>query len=399
MGIETTQEQSLMHKSRRKSHNPFIKKQINRLKLPRVRFLKAVILAGGFGTRLRPLSCTRPKTLFPIVNKPLLQWVFERLADSNIKEAILAVNEQTEFYIRSNRVPRSGLKVKYSHDPPLTPLGTAGPIKKAEKLIGADEPFLVLNGDIFTDFSYLEMIRSHDIEKATATIALYEVADPSRYGVADLGPDGRIKEFVEKPTKSSATTNLINAGFYVLSPSVFKLIPGGKSVSMEREIFPKLAKEGRLFGHVVTGLWKDIGKPEEYLETNKLILSNLSAKSSGKPTTFRKVDPIALDKNVSIGENSIVGPYAIVGKNVSIGKNAQIRESVIFPNAIIEDCARIRGAIIGEGAFIGRMSQVAAGCVIGDQVKLKKGVSIAKRSTVCPGKEINENILKATTIC
>lgn len=364
-----------------------------------MKLLKAVILSGGFGTRLRPLSCTRPKTLFPIVNKPLLQWILERLADSNVKEAILAVNKQTEFYIRQNRVPRAGLKVKYSHDPPLTPLGTAGPIKKAEKLIGQDEPFLVLNGDIFTDFSYREMIRNHHEGKSVATIALYKVEDPSRYGVADMEVDGRIRKFVEKPAKGKAPTSLINAGLYVLSPAIFELIPSGKAVSMEREIFPRLAEEGTLFGHIVKGLWKDIGKPEEYLQTNKLILSNLSMKRNKSSKTYQTVAPIALDKKVSVGEGSIIGPYAILGKNVSVGKNVKIRDSVIFPNTTIGDYASIQGAIIGEGAAIGKNSQINNGCVIGDQAKLKDGIFVAERTWVCPGKEITESILKSTTIC
>ncbi len=123
--------------------------------------LKALILAGGFATRLRPLSCTRPKALFPIVNKPLLQWTFERLANNDVDEAILAVNALTQFYIRQHQPPKCGLKVKFSIDPPKMPLGTAGPIKKAEKLIGHDEPFIVLNGDIFADINYKELLDTH----------------------------------------------------------------------------------------------------------------------------------------------------------------------------------------------------------------------------------------------
>src|SRR5512136_1047872 len=148
--------------------------------------LKAVILAGGFATRLRPLSCARPKTLFPIVNKPLLQWIFERLADSGVSEAVLAVNALTKFYIRQQRLPNRGLKIRFSVDPPKMPLGTAGPIKKAEKLLGHEEPFLVLNGDLITDISYKDLLKNHVEGKAVATIALHEVDDPSRYGVAEL---------------------------------------------------------------------------------------------------------------------------------------------------------------------------------------------------------------------
>ena len=156
------------------------------------------------------------------------------------------------------------------------PLGTAGPVKKAEKLLGHDEPFIVLNGDIFADLSYRELFEAHVKSKALATIALCKVEDPCRYGVAELANDNPIKRFIEKPAKDKAPSNLINAGVYVLSPKVFDYIPSGRAVSMEREIFPKLAEEGKLYGHFVDGLWIDIGKPEEYLQTNKIILDALT---------------------------------------------------------------------------------------------------------------------------
>jgi mannose-1-phosphate guanylyltransferase len=362
--------------------------------------LKALILAGGFGTRLRPLSCTRPKTLFPIVNKPLLQWIFERLAKNNIAEAILAVNLQTEFYIKRQRIPKYGLRVKYSIDPPKMPLGTAGPIKKAEKLIGHAEPFLVLNGDIFADLSYTEMIENHKETKALATIALCEVEDPSRYGVAEMGENGRIKRFIEKPAKGAAPTNLINAGIYVLSPKVFQYIPKGKAVSMEREVFPKLAEDGELYGHVFHGLWIDIGKPEEYLQTNKIILDSLAdTRKHRNADKFELKKPVALDKGVSIGEKSVIGPYAILGKNVTIGKCVQINDSVIFPDARIDDSSSINGAIIGEGAIIGKKVRISKGCIIADQAKVRDNVSLTEEAAVCPAKEVSENILKSKIIC
>ena len=159
--------------------------------------MKALILAGGFGTRLRPLSCTRPKILLPIVNKPLLQWTFERLAKNNIKEVRLAVNYQTEVAIKQHRIPRCGLHVTYSRDPLRKPLGTGGPIKKAEKFIGHNAPFLVLNGDVFADVNYTEILKIHEENDAVATIALHRVEDPSRYGVAELAEDNRIKRFID----------------------------------------------------------------------------------------------------------------------------------------------------------------------------------------------------------
>lgn len=362
--------------------------------------LKAVILAGGFATRLRPLSCSRPKTLFPIVNKPLLQWIFEGLAANEITEAVLAVNALTQFHIKQQKTPKCGLKIRYAVDPPKTPLGTAGPIKNAEKLVGHEEPFVVLNGDIFADINYKQLIEAHMKTGALATIALCKVDDPCRYGVAELENGNCIKNFIEKPAKGQAPTNLINAGIYVLSPKVFDYIPKGKQCSMEREVFPALAKEHKLFGHMIDGLWIDIGKPEEYLLTNKIILDNLAlAKKLKTPKNVDAKMPVAFDKCVVVGEKSVIGPYAVLGQNVTVGSNVKICNSVVFADAKICDNAVIEGAIVGEGAVIGKNAQINPGCIVADQVKIKDNIVLTKDAAVCPAKEISETILKRNIIC
>ncbi len=361
--------------------------------------LKAVILAGGFATRLRPLSCARPKTLFPIVNKPLLEWIFERLAKSNVQEAIMAVNALTQFYLKQQKTQKHGLRIRFSVDP-KTPLGTGGPIKKAEKFIGRTEPFLVLNGDIFTDINYVELVNAHKKTGALATLALCKVEDPCQFGVADLDENNCIKRFVEKPSRDKAPSNLINAGVYVFNPEVLDYIPKGKAVSIEREVFPKLAEENKLYGHLVNGLWMDIGKPEEYLETNKIILDSLNnPQNYSKAQNYEVKMPIALDKKVVIGEKSVIGPYAILGKNVTVGKHAKIRNSVVFPDTIIGDGTVIDGAVIGEGAVLGKNVKVNKGCMIADRVKIKDNVNLTEESSVCPAKEVSENILKRNIIC
>ena len=358
-----------------------------------MRTLKAVILIGGFGTRLRPLTCTRPKALFPIANKPLLQMTFERLSESGVNEVILAVNALTEFHIKQQRLPKCGLKVKFSRDPPKMPLGTAGPIKKAEKLIGYKEPFLVLNGDILADFSYRELWESHKEDTAVATIALHEVEDPTRYGVAELALDKRIKRFIEKPAKELAPTKLINAGAYVLSPKIFSYIPSGRPVSMEREVFPKLAEQNVFYGHEVSGLWIDMGKPEEYLQTNRIVLDTFGSKQNMPKTgNFEIKLPVAVDKGVVIGENSVIGPYAVLGRNVSVGCNVHISNSVVFADAKIGDFAAITGALIGEGVVVGKKTKIVEGCIIADQARVRDGVALGKGVSVCPAKEICEGI-------
>jgi len=290
------------------------------------------------------------------------------------------------------------LKVRYSIDPPRMPLGTAGPVKKAEKLIGHDEPFIVLNGDIFAEINYKALVETHEKRNGLATIALCKVEDPCRYGVAELEDGNRIKRFIEKPAKNKIPSNLINAGVYVLSPKVFEYIPSGRAVSVEREIFPKLAEEGKLYGHHVNGLWMDIGKPEEYLETNKIILDSTAKTSKpAKAKNFELKNPVAFDKHVSIGEKSVIGPYAIIGKNASIGKNVQISNSVIFPNVHIEDFASIDGAIIGESARIGKHVKITYECIIGDHTIVRENLEISGK--VCPGKEVAENVIKPKFHC
>jgi mannose-1-phosphate guanylyltransferase len=354
--------------------------------------VKALILAGGFATRLRPLSCSRPKTLFPIVNKPLLQWIFERLASDGVDEAILAVNALTQFYIRQQKTKKYGLKIRYSIDPPKKPLGTGGPIKKAEKLLGHDEPFIVLNGDIFAEIDYKKLVDAHVRNKALVTIALTEVENPSSFGVVELNGE-KIKRFVEKPPRGEAPSKFINAGAYVLSPDVFSYIPEGRAVSIEREVFPKIADAGKLYGCHISGLWMDIGKPQEYLQANKTILNSIKCQQKVNPSDFEVKAPVAIDKGVSIGEKSVIGPYAILGKNVRVGKNVTITNSVIFPDAEIGDSVSLCGVVIGEGAYIGKNATLGEGCIIADQVKIKEKVHMRDGSMVCPAKEISENIL------
>jgi mannose-1-phosphate guanylyltransferase len=357
--------------------------------LKSVKHLKAVILAGGFGTRLRPLSCTRPKILFPIVNKPLLQWTFERLAKNSVNEAILAVNYQTEVSIKQSGTPRCGIHISYSRDPLRKPLGTGGPIRKAEKKIGQNT-FLVLNGDIFADVSYSEILKLHEKKAAVATIALYRAEDPSRYGVAALKKNGQIRRFIEKPPPGTAPTNLINAGVYVFSPEIFKYIPEGRAVSLEREVFTQLTEEKNLYGYVFDGLWMDIGKPADYLEINRRLLLSLANPQKRKVAERAQIkEPVALDREVSLGKESVVGPNTILGRNVVIGNGVRVSDSVIFPRVIISDFSTVTSAIIGEDAVIGKKVKIEKGCIIGDHARVKDNASLAQNVYVCPAEEVS----------
>lgn len=369
--------------------------------------MKAVVLAGGFGTRLRPLSCTRPKHLFPIGNKPQLDWTIKKLAKSGTKEVILAVNYMADVYVKHYRKPKQKPKITFSRDILTSnkhtrfqrPLGTGGPIKNAEKLIGRKDPFLVLNGDILTNIDYAELMKKHRTNKeATATIALYSVKDPSRYGVAELAKDNRVLKFIEKPTREKAPSNLINAGIYVLEPEIFNYIPSGRPVSIEREIFPKLAEEGKLYGYPFKGLWIDIGEPEDYLKANKLWLTHEIRKNQiGKNVHIEDEveikNPSTIDNGTVIGEKTKISPHVTIGEHVTIGREVHIENSIIFPGAIISDFTSIRGAIIGEAAMIGSSVKIESGCLIGDHAMIHDNMTLTRSVKVCPWKEVAESVL------
>ena len=363
--------------------------------------MKVIILAGGIGTRLRPLSCTRPKLLFPVLNKPLVDWTLERLAETEVDGVTLAVKYMAETFMQRYGESKYGIKISYSLE--KKPMRTGGAIKYAEELIGHEEPFLVLNGDIFTAIDYTALINKHKQNKAVATIALYKVKDPSRYGTVKLTNQNRITQFIEKAPLGKAPSNLINAGIYVLDPEIFNYIPAGRPVSIEHEVFPKLAEEGKLFGHEFKQVWIDIGKPVDYLKANRVLLDaepkkRLLGKDSnlGEGTEFS--DPVMVDEGVTVGQNSKLGPYAIIGRDAVLGRNITLENSVVFPEATISDRASVRGAIIGEGATIGKGVEIMEGCVIGDYVTIIDNVTLSRNVTVCHSKEVKEDAPESTRI-
>lgn len=363
--------------------------------------MKALILAGGVGTRLRPLSCTRPKLLFPVLNKPLLDWTLERLAESGVKEAILAVNYKAEAFIQRYGESAFGMKISYSREE--KPLRTGGPIKKAEEIIGHEKPFFVLNGDIFTKIDYGKLLERHEERDGIATIALYRVENPSRYGTVKLAEDCRVKRFIEKAPLGKAPSNLINAGIYVLDPKVFDYIPSSRPVSIEHEVFPTLAKEGKLYGYNFKELWLDIGKPDDYLRANWLLLD--AQTKSGHPKTGVKLEikaeirePVLFGKGVNIGQESKVGPYVVLGEDVVLGKGVCIKNSVIFSGVTISDFASIRGAVIGEETIIGKRAKIEETCFIGDHATVRENVTLARGVTVCSFKDVPESVTESTCL-
>jgi mannose-1-phosphate guanylyltransferase len=358
--------------------------------------LKALILAGGKGTRLRPLSCTRPKLLFPILNKPLLDWTLESLAKTGVTEVTLAVKHMAETLMQRYGESSYGMKISYSREKQF--MRTGGAIKYAEKIIGYEEPFLVLNGDIFTKINYKKLLKKHKEKRPIATIALHRVEDPSRYGTVKLTEENQVTQFIEKAAAGKAPNTLINAGIYLLEPKIFEYIPGGRPISIEHKVFPKLAKEGKLFGHEFKEVWIDIGKPKDYLKANRILLDTEvgNVPYLGKEVTVN--NPVLVAEGVTVSEKSKIGPYAIIGRDVVLGRGIQIDNSVVLPHATISDDAQITGALIGEGATISKGTKISEGCVIGDYVTIRDNITLSRDVTVYPSKEVNEYAPESTRI-
>ena len=358
--------------------------------------MKALVLAGGFGTRLRPLSCTRSKVLFPVANMPLLDWTLKNLSRGGVDTVILAVNYMAEAIVRYLGPTKYNLGIIYSREE--RPLGHGGPIKKAEDILKGDEPFLVLNGDIISDINYRRLVDFHNEKGGLATVALYQVPDPSRYGAVELDGDGRILRFVEKPEPGTAPSNIVNAGIYVFDQKVIDYIPAGRPVYTETEVFPVLAKEGNLYGFEIRGIWIDVGLPQDYLRANARLLSKLGGAQVGEGS---KVDeaaevlpPSSLGVGVEVGPNSVIGPNTSIADHVHIGMGCRIENSIIFPGVTIGNYTSIRNALIGENATLKRWVKVESDSIIGDYAIIADGVTITQGVTICPSKRVEESILE-----
>jgi len=325
-----------------------------------------------------------------------MDWTLESLSKAGAHEVVFALNYMSEAFVKRYGESAFGMKIHYSTEE--KPLGTGGCVKNAEGIIGHDEPFLLLNGDILSKIDYAEVLARHRKNEAAATIALHWVKDPSRYGVVEIADADRIKRFVEKPSREKAPSNLINAGVYALSPEVFDYIATGRRVSIEREVFPALARDGKLSGYRFDALWIDVGEPNDYLRGNKLLLE--SELKEGKIAASAKVkdkvevkNPIAIGEEATVETGSRIGPYVTLDNNVNVGREAEIENSVIFSGTTISDHTSIKGAIIGEGVMIGKSVKISEKCIIGDYAIIHDKVSLARGVTVCPQKEVTKNVL------
>ena len=307
--------------------------------------MKAVLIAGGFGTRLRPLTLTRPKHLLPIVNRPHLHHVFDLLQKHGMDELILSTSYLAESFEDAIRTARSmGMHVEVAHEEEA--LGTAGALKNAGQFL-EDETFFAFNGDVLTDMDLTAALLWHRSKNSEATIVLTPVDDPSAYGVVPTDPDGRVLGFIEKPPAGEAPTNLINAGVYILERSVLDRIPDGEVYSAERALFPGLVAEGApMYAMGTDAYWMDIGTPEKYRQANMDTLT-------GAFRTDLVTDP-GEAANIVAEDAQVAGSLtrSAVGAKASVGEGATVQGSVLLPSAEVGAGAEVIDCILGEGATV-----------------------------------------------
>lgn len=358
--------------------------------------MDAVVLVGGFGTRLRPLTLTVPKNLVPVAGVPLIERVVAHLATHGVDRVVLSLGYRPDsFFAAFPSNTAAGVPLTYIVEP--EPLDTAGAIRFAAKEAGVKDTFVVANGDVLTDLDVTALVDVHRFNGAEGTIALTPVDDPSRFGVVALDGDGRVTDFVEKPPPGEAPTNLINAGTYVFEPSVLGRIAPEQKISVERVVFPAMVAEGRLFALSSDRYWLDVGLPDSYLRATTDLLDGTRGPGPPAPNADRRAEggwilgePV-VDPGADVDDQSLLCDGCRVGAGVSVRRSVVGPASRVAASASLDDAVLLAGAIIGEGAVVER-SIVGPGAVIGAGAKvtglsvLGEGVVIAPGTSVDAGR-------------
>lgn len=353
--------------------------------------MQAIVLVGGEGTRLRPLTFGTPKPMVPIMNVPFLARTLERLYDAGIRDVILPAGYMpqaiTEYFGDGSNF---GMKITYVIED--EPLGTAGAIKNVEQYIHG--PFFVLNGDVLTSLDLQAMIDYHKTKGGLGALHLIKVGDPSAFGCVVHDESGRISQFVEKPPKGTEPTNEVNAGTYLLEKAVLDLIPPGRNVSIERETFPKiLADNHALYAYTTDDYWIDLGRPEHYLDAHRDILSGamplklqpgLNGPGSQAVHPENIIPPVHIDAGVTIDPSAKVGPNVVLGDGCTVGPRARLTDCVLWDAVTVEEGAVIDESIIASGARIGAGAVVSRGSVIGHDAVIEPGTVLPEGARVGP---------------
>lgn len=373
--------------------------------------MKAVVMAGGEGTRLRPLTINRPKPMVSLVDRPVIQHILELLKLHGITDIIITVqylaNAIQDYYGDGSQY---GVNITYSLEE--VPLGTAGSVKNAEHLL--DEPFLVISGDALTDFNLTEIIERHSAAHAMATITLTHVANPLDYGVVITDEDGNVRQFLEKPSWGEVFSDTVNTGIYVLNPEVLAYIERGRNTDWSKDVFPRMLLKGdKIQGVIAEGYWTDVGTIEEYMKacgdylSGRVKLPRLGQNIGGDIWVRGDVEiapdaqlhgPIYLGNGVKIKGGVIVHGPSVIRDYTIIDTRANIDRSIIWRNSYIGERAELRGAIVLRQSTIRQRAMLFEGVVVGDGVQIGAGAVIQPNVKIWPSKEVDEGATVSSSI-
>lgn len=366
--------------------------------------MKAVIMAGGEGTRLRPLTCDRPKPLVPILGVPVMRHGIELLKNHGITEIYVTLQYLPAEIIRAFG-DGSSMGVRLSYFTEETPLGTAGSVKNA--VAGLDEDFVVISGDALTDINLSDVIRFHQDKKAEATLVLSEVEHPLSYGIVITAPDGKVERFLEKPDWNEVYSNTANTGIYVLSPSVLKDIPSEEFCDFAKDIFPKILEQKRaLYGITAKGYWCDIGDIDAYLRCHRdaldgkvnlplmchAVSDGIYAEEGTAIGTNALIEPPAyLCKGCTIEDGAHVGPYSVIGKNSVMHSGSSIKHGILLEDVRLNGKAAVRGALLSSRTNVSSGAQIYENAVIGSASRLGRNCKVESGVKIWPNKNVEEN--------
>lgn len=369
--------------------------------------MKAVIMAGGEGRRLRPLTCTVPKPMAKLLGKPIIEYIFDLLCLNGVTHAAVTLGYLPYAVEKSYESGYKNLKLDFIKED--EPLGTAGSVKKAAT--GFKEPFVVISGDAVCDFDLEKIMLFHKASNAMVTIVASEASDPREYGVIKVGEHNRVMGFVEKPSWNQAVSNLANTGVYIINPECLDLIPNGKKYDFASDLFPlMLERDMPVFCYHTDGYWCDAGSIEAYLKCQHDIFDG-KIKAPVSPVAegvyaeralpcgdYSIVPPVYIGENTEISDGAVIGPYAVIDNNCFVGCNARIKHSVVLENSWLASGASVSGALICSGAALKKgasmyeNSVAGSGCVIGENAKIMPGVRIWPGKIVGTGANLHSDL-------
>lgn len=342
--------------------------------------MQALVLAGGEGTRLRPLTLTTPKPVMPLAGRPFLSFMLDWLGSHEVDEVILSCGFMSDGVHEVLGDIYRGMRLRYVVEE--EPLGTAGPVRLALDEGLLQDRLFVLNGDVLNDMDLTGQLAHHEKTGAKATLALIEVDDTSSYGVVPTRDDGRVEAFLEK-SDGPAPTNRINAGAYVIEREVAESIPAGRAISFEREVFPEMVDNGGLYGFPASAYWIDIGTPERYLEaTYDLLAGRVESTLPPRDETGSLIGDGCLTSGAHIG------PQSVLGAHCSVGSDSAVERSVLHDRVLVGSDCSIREAVLARGVRVGDGARVRPGAVVGEGSRIGEGVEIAGGARVPPGEVV-----------